>query len=139
MTIQSYPSLAALRGRIPTLCYGEAVRVRGYQTDFTAASVVGYALEADFDAYDAVLRNEELRGQTHWLAANAAVITTNKAVMERHAARRAGATVLAMGDHLIFEGRVLRLISAPNGNVALYRLTPDEVRALMNSHSPGSE
>jgi len=138
-TVHNYPSLASLRGRIPTLCYGEAIRVRGNQTDFTAASVVGYALECDSDAYDAVLRNEELKGRTHWFNANATVLSANKAVMERYAARRAGATVLALGDNVIFEGRVFRLISAPNGNVELCRLTPDEVAALINSHLPGPE
>jgi hypothetical protein len=109
--------------------------VRGIQSDFTAASLVRYALACDLDPYDAVVHNEKLNGRTHWLDVNPTLIGANEAVMQRDAERRAFATKLSPGDHVIIEGCVLRLISAPDGDVALYRLTPDEVAALINSVS----
>lgn len=107
----------------PTFCAGDVIGIPIQSWShgelyhfFRFGSVASYALEygeCPIKAYNWLVENGH---QTHWLNAEAVMITAKA----REKETRAG---LNFGDEVIFEGRLFRIDPAPNNNAKLTEIT----------------
>ena len=127
---QPYVYLGQLSRKLPKFQHGMYMVIR--MKEYQAGSVVGYAIECGEDPYKAVLRSEQ-NGHTAsrlWINACAVVISGHAAVAKRNADRYNSLPRYDIGDVVMFEGNVVRLVKAPNDNIGLEYLSNDEIAAL---------
>lgn len=111
-----------------TLVHG--MQVKHGDSMFRAGSVVGYAIQSGEDPYLAVVRNEKHQAankwtqyKTHWLNAEAVVICAYKWHHDKTAAERKAAPEVAIGQVVVFDGRLWKISSEPNRNLGLVALS----------------
>jgi len=128
---REWVNIGSLRSKLPVICHGMTLLIN--DREYQAGSIVGYALERGDDPYKEVLRSEE-NGHTEsrlWINACSICITNSREINERNARRIRDALKLKLGDLVIFEGNVVKLVKAPNQNVGLDFLSKEQILELM--------
>lgn len=119
--VADYPAYTVIdrqpEDRHQTIKAGEKL-VCGFQSrrhgilyhQFTASSIVSYALESGRDPIEAVRRASERGEKMHWINASGTMITSHKS-------DKYEVTLVRVGQRVMFEGREFKIVAEPNDNL----------------------